>query len=474
VNLPPFVFTFARSVLLVIGAVIVCLFLGEANRQSSFPERVISWALSSDGQHLLRAGSHGLVVLHVRNRAGPRMLDTRPSGPAVFSRTSTQLASVVWDTREERSLAVIWDAASDTLQATLDVNPGWPIPIALSWDCKTLATVHGQRAVRTWDIANAQLLSEMELRRFGVEGLDFAPDGAILATAGSTLEPEQHVVLLWNWRSGQVVSKLGFSERGYARSVRFASDGGKLAVGLTDGTVRVWDIPSGGNRAVPCGGALAGIQSLVFSGDNTLLGMTDGASVVVSQITSRTEEPLLRVASDDRVAGLVFGSDDRNLFVVSNDGTVTSYDLSTGLAQSVAPPAIARRLPVPWTTLLVLAAWAVLWGIAEFVGRRSQSAHPTRRKDFGPLLVLFTLLWVLGGSLIVLGLDHAHSYAFLSLGFLPGHLLASIAIMVGIVLLPLFLKRMRFDIPSLCFSVATMVVQCMMNWSLCYELIDSV
>jgi WD40 repeat protein len=74
--------------------------------------------------------------------------------------------------------------------------------------------------------------------------LAFAPDGAVLATAGF-----DGIIRLWDIASGQVVSRIEAHDRG-VHALAFSPDGSMLASG-GGGFVKVWDVATGRVRTTP-------------------------------------------------------------------------------------------------------------------------------------------------------------------------------------------------------------------------------
>jgi WD40 repeat protein len=110
-----------------------------------------------------------------------------------------------------------------------------------------------------------------------VDRLAFSPDNQLLASAGYSQDPDSDKCLghvgLWDLSTGREAGRLeGLPDVVFA--VAFSSDGGRLALGCRDQTVRVWD--AGTRRELlSLAGHSAVVHEVVFSPDDQLLASED-------------------------------------------------------------------------------------------------------------------------------------------------------------------------------------------------------
>jgi WD40 repeat protein len=159
----------------------------------------------------------------------------------------------------------------------------------------------------------------------GIYDLDFAPDGATLASAWA-----DNKIRIWNIADGSLARSIE-AHTGVVRSLDFTSDGGTLASGSEDKTVKLWDVATG-SELLSFRAANYDVYAIEFSPDDSLLA-----------VTARDRDAFLKLyrASDGRVERslsghtntpfcLSFSPDGRLLASGNYDGNILVHEVATG------------------------------------------------------------------------------------------------------------------------------------------------
>src|SRR5262249_18037511 len=132
------------------------------------------------------------------------------------------------------------------------------VQIVFAPDGKTFASTDGA-TVRLWDVNTGKQRTSLELQpgarprdiiNFQLPRMVFAPDGKRVATADSTGVQvwdvaRKEVLATFEWKLGLTDNNLGgiFDPSAVGLSAVAFSPGGKMvAVGLSDGSVKLWDL----------------------------------------------------------------------------------------------------------------------------------------------------------------------------------------------------------------------------------------
>ncbi|OBT40523.1 hypothetical protein VE00_09007 [Pseudogymnoascus sp. WSF 3629] len=238
-----------------------------------------------------------------------------------FSHDSRLLASASDD-----NTVKVWDAATGTLQQTLEGHSGSVSSVAFSHDSKLLASASDDNTVKVWDAATGTLQQTLEGHSGSVSSVAFSHDSRLLASASY-----DKTVKVWDAATGTLQQTLeGHSDA--VSSVAFSHDSRLLASASYDNTVKVWDAATGTLQQT-LEGHSGSVSSVAFSHDSKLLASASHDNTVkVWDAATGTLQQMLEGHSD-WVSSVAFSHDSRLLASASYDNTVKVWDAATGTLQ---------------------------------------------------------------------------------------------------------------------------------------------
>lgn len=273
----------------------------------------------------------------------------------------------------------LWDVASGQEILTLCGHKSNVISVAFNHDGKRLASASYDNMIRLWDVERGVTLWTVEGYRYGVKSVAFSPDGATLASTGDNTVKLFEVASGRNFRSIDLPEgsfshysqtlQVAFSPDGKyfavaspfkkafvwdtagedaARildgnggappaappdsmalaSVAFSPDGGLLACGSYDNTIKVWNVKAG-REVKTLGGGQANYTSLAFSLGGDILAAGTKNSVALWDTSTWTERKEIKV--DNNVWGfnyVAFSPDGETIAVAGSD--IRMLDVATG------------------------------------------------------------------------------------------------------------------------------------------------
>lgn len=209
--------------------------------------------------------------------------------------------------------------------------------VAFSADGRRLASCGYDGTVRIWDATRWEdgISSEIQVLSHPAEvvAIAFSPDGSLLAAASVAS------AAIWSCDTTyvRVLERPGKTFRGMA----FAPDGRTLALGSEDGTIRLWEMPGGRERAV-LHDSDCDVHRVAFSPDGKLLASgNDDGRVVLWDAREGTRRLVLHQGRGKPIRALAFSPDGRSLAVADPGGA------GDALVLDVETGAVRTRLPAP-------------------------------------------------------------------------------------------------------------------------------
>ena len=282
-------------------------------------------AFSPDSRHLLTAASGSFLEAHqIRVWRVPAMQEMAPietgdetpitvtfsaEGARVIA--GTYLGKVmVWDF-ERRTIVKTWNAHACI--GSVGVTP----------DGKWLITSGADHAIRSWDLATFEPVSQIGVQTGSSLQFAISPDGREVLS-GSVFPPETKV---WSTSSGNTAPVVKGDD-----SVLGFLDHGRLLVGNTTNDLAIWDPADGSQVHLPIFGAIE-VQDYNFlyaiKPDNATIavGRSDG-TIESWSLTSRTKESTWQ-AHQDGVRTLAFSPDGRTIASGSKRGLIKLWDFGS-------------------------------------------------------------------------------------------------------------------------------------------------
>jgi RNA polymerase sigma factor (sigma-70 family) len=294
---------------------------------------------------LARLTSLGALLLMVVALAGGALLAW--GGPAAQPPVAVDEPPKSADGKREGGV----DAQGDPLPAgalarlgTVRFRHGGPVEaLSLSADGKRLATGADDGVIRVWDLDTGQLVRRIDGLIAFVMGNSVAlsPDGKMVATPNrgpGGAGPEQ--IVLFDVATGKELRRMEAFPGEPCSRLAFSPDGKMLAAGAWDeGTVRVWDAPTGQVIKTWKGHGGAGIvRAVVFSADGKRL-VTAGDDRTAHLWDPATGEEVRsfrgpaqagRTSHDDGFRCAALSPDGKVLATGSADGAARLWDAATG------------------------------------------------------------------------------------------------------------------------------------------------
>jgi WD40 repeat protein len=286
---------------------------------------------ASGGPTTLPLPNLGPRAITLQNASNITATDTLTSpvvGPAIFSPDGTTLAIGIGSTISVRTVQTMQE------ERRFDGHDGDISALAWSPDGKLLASgAQDDNAVRLWNANTGQLVHTFEGHRGWIRSLAFSPDSTLLAS-GST----DKSIVIWNVVNGQAKQLTGHTD--YVGGVAWSPDGTMLASASRDGTVRVWDAATGQPHAGftfqapqnPSTNQPYWTTGIAWSpdGKQIAVGATDGIVRLLDAASGQQQRELRGHTNWVIIRGIAYTPDGRNIISEDLDGAIFLWDAASG------------------------------------------------------------------------------------------------------------------------------------------------
>jgi WD40 repeat protein len=278
---------------------------------------------------LPRFESRGAGVVSATTKSGPAVPEVRPLAQlkghigAVTAVAYTEDGSWIVTAGQDATIRV-WNASSDTLQRTIELDNGPATSLALSGS--RALTGHSSGEIVLWDLERAEKIATFKRNEAEVWSVTFAGRSDRFAASSHDWK-----VALWDTATTAGPIQVIDAHENAAQAVAYSSSarGQLLATGGADKTVKLWNLDTL-DRVRTYRGHRDFVTALAFSPDGKLLASAglDGPIRIWSTSSSRLVRRLYGHKAS--VGGLAFSPQGDLLVSAGADGQVRIWDFHSG------------------------------------------------------------------------------------------------------------------------------------------------
>jgi WD40 repeat protein len=172
---------------------------------------------------------------------------------------TSSVRSIAWSPDSSRLVTTsddetikVWDrAAGITIPLWIDILGSKARSVAWSPDGSHIATGSDDGTIIIWNAKTGDIVEQKhEPRVWGIHAIAWSPDGSRIASVYDRISVYNHgAIFIWKFskKAGMVKEQaLKVLTHGkYTRSIAWSPDGSRIAGGISDNTIRIWDVATG-------------------------------------------------------------------------------------------------------------------------------------------------------------------------------------------------------------------------------------
>jgi WD40 repeat protein/serine/threonine protein kinase len=287
---------------------------------------ISSVSVGPDGKFIV-SGSHDKTIKIWNATTGEEIMTLRGHEGPIFSVAFSPDGKRIISGGGDRSIKV-WDVTIDRELAWLIGHRSTVSSIAFSPDGKRIVSGCYDGTIKTWDVATGSEIKTLIGHKYLVSSVAFSPDGKYIASGSPYID---NTIRIWDSMSGTEVRILRGGESEYKYGglcVAFSPDGRRIVSGIWDGTVKVFDVVTGG-ELMALRGHKEPIFSISFSPDGKRI-VSGSWDKTIKVWNAATGIELLTLHGCDHTGNLALSPDGKHIISGSGDGSIKVWDVATG------------------------------------------------------------------------------------------------------------------------------------------------
>jgi WD40 repeat protein len=219
----------------------------------------------------------------------------------------------------------LWDALSGRELRTLAADKGWVEAVRFSPNGRTLASAGSDHAVKLWEVASGQKIASLEGHADYVKSVAFSHNGKLIVSGSA-----DHTLKVWRMADGRELRTIT-AQDSWVGPVLFSQDNHAVVSRGADPAINVWDIITGKKlRSIPAASAGGGVASLALSADGQKLAA--GIANNAIRLWNLADAAPLRTLAGHTAAveAVAFSPDGTILASGDQRGTIKLWDVAGG------------------------------------------------------------------------------------------------------------------------------------------------